>query len=188
MKKLKFRDIACYLPYGLAIEDECRIRLVYGGYIDRHEYGMWSPSDFYYKNMVDVYHASNFKPILRPFSDLYRTVTHNGEEIEPIVECAKICDNIGWHLNDDPSLPPSAVHGRKKEGMYERNHRVYFMFKHGSFIARVESGTQEPDYEISVKNQVSLFDFLNELKIDYRNLIDAGLAIDANKLENNPYK
>jgi hypothetical protein len=36
--------------------------------------------------------------------------------------------------------------------------------------------------------QAYLFDYLHELKIDYRNLIDSGLAIDANTLETNPYK
>ena len=37
-------------------------------------------------------------------------------------------------------------------------------------------------------NQYQLFDYLHELKIDYRRLIDAGLAIDVNTLEVNPYK
>jgi len=37
-------------------------------------------------------------------------------------------------------------------------------------------------------NQYQLFDYLHELKIDYRGLIDAGLAIDVNTLEVNPYK
>jgi hypothetical protein len=39
-----------------------------------------------------------------------------------------------------------------------------------------------------VVNQTILFDCMNELKIDYRGLIESGLAIDANTLKANPYK
>jgi hypothetical protein len=179
MKKLELKDIAGYLPYDLACVNE-------DGYIEKiHESNYGALLRYINSSESDIIDYV-MKPILCPLSDLCRTITHNSKEIIPIVECAKICDNIGWHLNDDPLLPPSAVHGRKK--VHEGSYRVYFMFKHGSFIAKVESGTQEPDSEISVKNQVHLFDFLHELKLDYRSLIDSGLAIDANTLENNPYK
>jgi hypothetical protein len=47
---------------------------------------------------------------------------------------------------------------------------------------------QNERYGCDVPNQVALFDYLQELKIDYRNLIDSGLAIDAGTLETNPYK
>jgi hypothetical protein len=36
--------------------------------------------------------------------------------------------------------------------------------------------------------QLQLFDFLNELKIDYRGLIDDGVAVSVYDLEINPYK
>ena len=46
-----------------------------------------------------------------------------------------------------------------------------------------------PDEKVEIHcEQIALFDYLNELKIDYRGLIDAGLAVDCNTLENNPYK
>jgi hypothetical protein len=40
----------------------------------------------------------------------------------------------------------------------------------------------------AIINTNKLFDFLHELKIDYRGLIDAKLAIDANTLGNNFYE
>jgi hypothetical protein len=36
--------------------------------------------------------------------------------------------------------------------------------------------------------KITLLDFLHELKIDYRGLINAGSVIDVNTLEINPYK
>jgi hypothetical protein len=81
-------------------------------------------------------------------------------------------------------LPPSAVHGSKKGS------RSYLQFNTGMFIIRYENSKdyQNEPYEGDVKNQYKLFDFLYELKIDYRGLIESGLAIDCNTLENNPYK
>jgi len=41
---------------------------------------------------------------------------------------------------------------------------------------------------LTIWNQYQLFDYLHELKIDYRGLIASGLAVSVYELKNNPYK
>jgi hypothetical protein len=115
------------------------------------------------------------KPILLPLSDLYKIITHNGKEIIPIVELAKISfgNDFDFRLFD-------------KNAQFKGNgDNIHFWYseKFNAFGAfRTKEGIHLP-----IQNQYELFDYLHELKIDYRGLIDAGLAIDVNTLENNPY-
>jgi hypothetical protein len=173
MRTLELKDICGYLPYGLKAQysnnqtqdvitdvvnmpDNDDIKLTIG-YIGSGE------------------HIWMYKPILRPLSDLYRAITHNGEEIVPIVECAKISiSNENWKLKDECAF-------LKFNGMSF----VFNTDEDGGFFVTIRSAPLVP---LCAPNQFKLFDFLHELKIDYRGLIDDGLAIDANTLENNPYK
>ena len=185
MKTLEFKDIAGYLPYGLAITHpdwNDRI-IIYGGYIDRHEYSLWSGCDFFYENKEYKYHTDYFKPILRPLSDLYKGITHNGKEIIPIVELAKIAySKIEWKF----AIGKFWELGRGCAESNTDNCRFFFWKNEaGPTCYTFVHGYSECK---TVYNQADLFDYLDELKIDYRGLIDAGLAIDANTLENNPYK
>jgi hypothetical protein len=123
-RKLEFKDIAGYLPYELYSKTGRT------GLIPCLEYLQNPHSD---------------RIVLRPLSDLYRTITHNGKEIIPIVEMQQM-----W------------------SGEIPYN---------GGIV----------NYE-KIINKFFLFDYLHELKIDYRGLIDAGLAIDMNTLNENPYK
>jgi hypothetical protein len=120
--------------------------------------------------------SQQYKPILRPLSDLYKPTTHNGKEIIPIVECTKIAfPNIsGFEYNTSEQIC-----------YLEGTHFgiLQFRYENGFLASLIDSESQY----WKVENQYQLFDFLHELKIDYRGLIDAGLAIDCNTLENNPY-
>ena len=53
-------------------------------------------------------------------------------------------------------------------------------------IEYIEFVSQRKENEV-VPNQYQLFDYLHSRFIDYRGLIDAGLVVDVNTLENNPY-
>ena len=112
------------------------------------------------------YCLNNSKPILRKL-DLTKLITVNGVEIIPIVELAKISypDKI-WY--------------------FERNNcysecGLYFYFDYKNFYCM---GINNP---LSVYNQLQLFKWLYANKFDVEGLIDAGLAIDADTLETNPY-
>jgi hypothetical protein len=64
------------------------------------------------------------------------------------------------------------------DGYYE----FHFGSKAGSFFM------EHRDDDFPIYNQFVLFDYMNELKIDYRGLIYAGLAMSVYDLETNPYK
>jgi len=159
-RKLELFQIAGYLPHGL-----------YWNVNGRNSwYSLGSVSCIIYEEEVLTY-----KPILRPLSDLYRTITHNGKEIVPIVELAKICiPHREWMFGDG-----LAVTVEKDFGL------MYDARKHAKGFVLIDDVAGAIGF---VFNQYQLFDYLHELKIDYRGLIDAGLAVDVNTLDVNPYE
>jgi len=168
-EKLDIKDIYGYLPYGLQVlrPDCITILNVHGilGTLIQHKED----------NNITYSSLGGCKLILRPLSDLYKTISHNGKEIYPIVECAKIA--YPKHENFKAA--------NKKAFLLQGTIYLYeFMFRENSFVCR-RYNTEE---WCIVPNQNLLFDYLHELKIDYRSLIDSGLAIDVNTLIENPYK
>lgn len=160
MEKIELKDVIGYFPYNL-------------GWIEENEDGITTEE---YKNYIDlsedyshVLHG-NARPILRPISDLYKTIKHKGKEIIPLVELAKIAFP-DWEWNDNLKVK-EYITAAIESNDYE------FQFIGGDFVIN--------DVYIA-QNQYKLFDFLHELHIDYRGLIDKGLAIDINTLsyENN---
>ena len=139
-RKLELKDIAGYLPYK-----PCFIN------------NLSSNKNYYYgySNVIEL--INYFTISLRPLSDLYRTITHDGKEIVPIVELAKIegCGEDEIKYNKD-------------------TFGFYCCDEEGNWL--------------TVYNQYQLFDYLHYLKIDYRGLIESGLAISVYDLEDNPYK
>jgi hypothetical protein len=171
MKTLELKDIAGYLPYELQGLDSAggkylvqRVDIVEGyltlEYLDIYDMHPYSGS------------IKELKPILRPISDLCKTVLHSGREIVPIVELAKIIKNGQWTFSEN------AFGERLAKDSDDR----CFGFFDGGFVLTYGGKTNQ------VARQYRLYDFLHELKIDYRGLISAGIAIDANKLTDNPYE
>ena len=117
---------------------------------------------------------SDVKLILRPISDLYKTIIHNGKEIIPIVELAKISTN---------TLPD-----REWKIVYSFDGIYYAESKYSDKFRYNEKYNAFMDKGCLTGNQYELFDYLHELKIDYRGLIDSGLAVDVNTLDVNYYK
>jgi hypothetical protein len=164
MRTLELREICGYLPHGLRIKlPDNRIESCEG----------IVSTEFQYDKGRSCITIGLGKPILRPLSDLYKPITHDGEEIIPIMELAKMaCPYLNWVFNDKFNLP------------YNGLEDCYFEYKHNTFLLRYFVG----GLIHNVNNQLHLFDYLYELKIDLRGLIEADLAIDCNTLENNPYK
>ena len=111
-----------------------------------------------------------YKPILRPISDLHKPVAHNGKGIIPVLELAKIArPELDW------GLIGYTAHYKDE---------ITFLYVEDVFILYSRFTGHRP-----IPNQRQLFDYMDELKLDYRGLIDAGLAISVYDLEaNNPYK
>jgi hypothetical protein len=182
MRKLELKDIAGYLPHRLKMmvcsKDALGVcaRIDFNGkeikIDERDVYTMGK--DFDGMECVDVGYCAGVPleramPILRPLSDLRHIITHNGREIVPIIELAKIAyPGTDWYLVDC---------GAEHDTGYD-----YIKF---SFTEKDRSFSKSNG---GVANQAAIFDFLHELKIDFRGLIDDGLAIDCNALKINPYK
>jgi hypothetical protein len=172
-RKLEPKDICGYLPHGLYVDT----KLVGGMYCNvltgYQENGNIPTVYIKYMDAIMPLIFSDIKPLIRPISDLYKTITHNGKEIIPIIECAKI------------ALPKFEFIPTDSLCYCEDDHRglIQFYYENNSFVANFV------DIGYVILNQVKLFDYLNELKIDYRGLIDADLAIDCNSTEfiTNPY-
>ena len=112
----------------------------------------------------------NYKPILRPLSDLCKPIIHNGKKEVSIVELAKIAfPELLWEFNHSRAWSGTSAH----ELVYNGIEKAFVAWKLG--------------FKISVPNQYQLFDYLHSRFIDYRGLIDAGLAISVYDLEQNPY-
>jgi len=128
-----------------------------------------------FENNREFIELTKLKIVLRPLSDLYKTITHNGEDFAPIVELAKIHGRnpkVKWWLN--------AVNDAEC---------LNFIFGYNAEANSFYCGLNDVDAShCLVWNQYQLFDKLNEWKIDYRGLIERGFAIDVNKLDINPYK
>jgi hypothetical protein len=168
MKPLELKDIAGYLPYDLKYCCE-----YYSGRVEIHSYNEYK----YVQHLVD--NLDKDMPILRPLSDLYKTIIHNGKQLIPIVECAKIHEkDEEWGLNENKDRVFSDAM------YYEFGYSKGYGKRSNVFFARSGRGRAVED----VYEQYKLFDCFNSLKIDYRGLIDDGLAIDCNTLEINPYK
>jgi len=174
-RNLELKDIAGYLPYGLKVE--CND-------------GSGSVEPYKLTNNCILFNEKEFSlyggvPFLRPLSDLNKTITHNRKEIVPIVELAKMCEpDLDWTLNK------FFAHNEEYDGGFQYL-KVLNGFYYDKRVIRTKNGKSyfaKGRFRQPIKNQYQLFEYMNELKIDYRGLIDAELAIDTDTLEINPYK
>lgn len=153
MQKLELKDIIGYIPYGL---------------MQYNKSGIYTPVllgvySFGQKHTVCM--GENIVPILRPMSDLSKTIVYEDKEEIPIVELAKIStpkrdyNKYDWKFKDGV-----AVKGRSE---------FWFNFELSCFY---HSGF------LSANNYDKLFDYLHSRMFDYRGLIDKGLAVDINTI------
>jgi len=128
------------------------------------------------KQLKDAYPVHVCKPILRKL-DLTKSIKVDGVEILPLLELAKISiPKIQWELKNYSSLNTTIA----KSGDFSFSISMW-----GDFSLTENDGGS---YDVlSVSNQRHLFKWLYANLFDVDNLIDKGLAIDADTLENNPY-
>ena len=171
MKKIELKDVVGYLPYGLyCLNCDDMIEEIDLYNVNNLIRGLDLQDETEYNELAA---SQQYKPVLRPLDDLYRTITHNGKKIIPIVELAKLSlPGYEWTL-EDTMFAIANIGGNNARFKYSENSKSFFVYYNSIEVSN---------------NQYKLFDFLHELKIDYRGLIDEGLAVDANTLEINPYK
>jgi hypothetical protein len=188
MRTLELKDICGYLPHGLkaSIFDYERERRITGDIVEIRAINAGKYTKDIELLVSDgeygCYETPNMiHPILRPLSDLYRSIIHNGEEITPIVVLTKLmCPDLYWNIED---FEQNDYGNRLKIKIY-RN-LICVATDKGKVIREI---TRTGKLVRDAKWNYQSYDLLNFLKIDYRGLIGEGLAIDCNTLADNPYK
>ena len=160
-QKLELKDIAGYLDYDLNLFNKRT------GIIGQYQHPYLAISNDIVKN-----NRITLIPVLYPINAIYKPMVHNGKEIIPIVELA----HIGSYFNSEVNW--------QQEGLCAILGNWHFYYE--SFIRGFVLENNNT-FRI-VYNQYQLFDYLHELKIDYRGLIDAKLAVSVYDLDTNPYK
>ena len=175
-RKLELKDICGYLPYGLKALCTNEKSQDYGKPM------LQSESCLSY--LVRKTNIGEKCIILRPLSDIYRVILHNGERICPIVELARIHSRNYPHPDNPAPVvwrydPCSREGDRCASGDCDGVENFMFTTTggddsdgYGFYVQMEEDGTFR-----TVNNQRLLWDYLDELKIDYRNLIENGLAV-----------
>ena len=169
-RKLELKEIIGYLPYGLMgmyknVKEPQQVQLGFRCLNGRVEY----------------YINDNIKPILRPLSDLYATITHNGQEIVPVMEIAKaVYPEVDWEKCSGEDVI-GYNDGIEYQLTIERIDDCIEMYCIGIDDEGAPSYTRPG-------NTLKVFDYISSIFIDFRGLIDANLAIDCNTLTTNPYK
>jgi len=164
-RKLTLTDICGYIPHGL-----CKVNDLYRNKIKIVNTLNNGVNDL-------IYRSDLYKPILRPQSDLYRPITHKGMEVIPIWELAKI------ECNED-DIKQYELEKNHLTMVFENGEQAKFKLYYGGFLF---NSISLPNTTYPVFCQSQLFDFLHELKVDYRGLIDAKLCISCYDLDTNPY-
>jgi len=165
-KKLELKHLSAYLPYGLKVRWAER-----PGNIKKET--ILTPSDYNW-----LTHKGYFKPILRPLSDLTKTIEINGEQLVPIDVLSEISGLQGG-ANRDLSKWESRCFE------YDDENKSFKTTFYDSGLAH-DYATKDDRH---VDNQLELFQKLYEWHFDVFNLIEQGLAIDINTLSHatNPH-
>jgi len=161
MEKLTLKEIAGYLPYNLKIL--CDSKNYISTMIGLHSNGI----DDDFGNNWDL----EVKPILYPLEMLTKTIVHNGVEIIPIVEIAKISNSVNEILRI----------GDKKvicgfdfiDGSGEKMRFCYHKITNHFQLTYVDEDFRND----CVLNQLQMFERLHEFHMDIHNLIGRGLAV-----------
>jgi hypothetical protein len=112
----------------------------------------------------------NYLPVLYPYDYIYKEMIWNGKTIIPIVEMAKIIfpEVKNWKYSYEEEVA--------------RGDNDY-IFGYYSITDLFFGGKGEMCYEEPIPSPYRLYDFMNELKIDYRGLIQLGKATAVKKYE-----
>lgn len=172
MNSIPLKEIVGFLPYGLKcqitenpLKDEIYVLagINYDGLVSLGEGGQFG---FIQRGFNQI------KPLVRPLSDLTKSITHNGENFVPIVELFKIGINVkqaNFEVKElkieDDFYCVVALDNKKQEIVFG------FDNKDKSF------GTFYKNKTYSVFNQLELFHKMYELNFDIFDWIKDGKAI-----------
>jgi len=176
MEQLSLKEISGYLSYDLKIR--C-------GKIS-HPIMTANKTDDEHIDIMYVLDEPAYKPLLYPLSMLTQEIEHNGKEIIPIIELAKISLGDNYEKNhltviNDDKFETLSMHSTP---FFEKAKYIVFRFDElqKSFTVNVCDYEFKPVTTYSVKNQLQMFEKLYEWHFDVHGLIERGLAIDKSKI------
>lgn len=186
MERLTLHEIAPYLPYGLYYQLKGNFPLKEG--IDNfiEEIFKLNPFGCEVKKFVEW---DTCKPILRPMN-LTTPIKIDGVEVVPIVELFKMVCFRNYDEHADMIFLSMKLDCEGDNWLrvltdYTIKTELLFTYEKGSFSFKRIT----PKYEdIEVIHQLKMFQYLYKNKFDIHGLIPAGLAVDVNTLETNPYE
>lgn len=174
--KLELKHLAPYLPYGLKVKNENRtykIITINGFYFSKSELIL---------NSIELnggISSKEIKPILRPLSDLTKEIECNGKKVMPILEIAKVSDSYyNWKF-DNNSLFHKSVFCNHENGTTYR----FLINTNGKIFYSINTTVDGCFMQTNNPHLVMMKIF--EMHFDVFGLIDAGLAININKLDKN---
>lgn len=179
-EELEFKDIACYLPYGLEIEytnamDYTDNYTIDGAQVDAMGV-VWVYSK---KKSLPLIDEFNLK--LRPFSQLTEEIEHGGKTFVPIVELMQMCFvDVYLEKNEhEVRIISDDNHGeyygcKAVDYFPTENDRKDF-----GFSFDISHFTFTCDGSLLTVNQFKLVEKLNEWHFDWKyDLICRGLAVE----------
>lgn len=166
MKTLTLTDICCYQPYGLKMKN--------GGFIGdlitaTYDGELRVSCSNWWEKISD----NKYLPILRPISSLTTPITHKGETFVPLLRLAEIAfPQVKWSMKG--AYCRGAVDGdiTRSDFMYNGIAQSFHCHWHRL---------------VTVPNQLALFRKLSEWMFDYTGLIESGIAVSVDTLNENPY-
>lgn len=186
---LVFKDLTCRLPYSVAA---CKP----GGepfYVNALEFDADNDDTYQVYGIRKrgiVKHRRRFnlsevRPILRPLSDVFETITHRGEVLRVIDKILGVLDLDGYQ-----GYYSQVEHVSKKDNFWEvivsiwgaPEFRVSFP---NLAVKRIHNDERIFTY-YNMSREIS--ELLDRYMIDHRDLIRDGQAIDVNDLKQNPYE
>ena len=161
METLQLKDVAGYLPYGLESFQQYHTGTQY---IPLHR-------EVNGNNIMSFIDGSTgYDILLLPLSCLIEEIEHKGKKIVPIVELAKLAGNEFDTYNLLSSYEP-------------HRYTIVGLEFNFSFSNKLGFTNQNKGYSLPF-NQCAMWDYMNELHIDYRSLIGRGLAKDKRLFNN----
>jgi len=165
---LTIKHLAPYLPYGLK-----------GSWTETFEIEklIGFCEDEVITN-VEQFPLKDFKPILRPLSDLIEEIEHNGEKFIPLIKLFDI--SVGHNWSSTNYL--GCILGVNEFWLQLKDKKPSFAFGYNWENEMFYYLTKE-NYYLKVYNQLGLFNKLFEWHFDVFGLIEKGIAIDINTLK-----
>lgn len=154
MKQLTLQHLAAYLPYGL----QCEV-VDNGTEKISTLTGLYSDGECVFADIVESEQGfEHVTPLLRPLDQLTQPINEGGREFVPILELARMaCPNEDWSFDGD-----RAKTWRHNFGFDSNSFWLY------DFLS---------DENVTIYAQLELFQKLFEWKMDVFGLIESGLAL-----------